>query len=158
MRPPLRFTRVWQGLHIANQSGVEFVPNLISAVGDMHNAMSLSALIAPSSTVPGSRNIVTNIWDWDVVASWDDGATWASWNATEKSPGACGEGGGGSAMGKSGKMVMWHHRTVKVAVLVGAVAGRLLGLISLHLKAWGCPPHSGEAAQRLRWHREAVAF
>ena len=119
MRPPLRFTRVWQGLHIANQSGVEFVPNLISAVGDMRNAMSLSALIAPSSTVPGSRNIVTNIWDWDVVASWDDGATWASWNATEKSPGACGEGGGGSAMGKSSKMVMWHHGTVKAAVLAG---------------------------------------
>ena len=32
------------------------------------------------------------------------------------------------------------------------------GLISLHLKARGCPPHSGGEAQRLRPLREAVAF
>ena len=53
-----------QGLHIANKSGEQFVPNLISAVGDMRNTMSLSALIAPSTTKPGSRNLVVNIWDW----------------------------------------------------------------------------------------------
>eukprot|EP00908_Phaeocystis_cordata_P020842 Transcript_32505.p1 GENE.Transcript_32505~~Transcript_32505.p1 ORF type:complete len:875 (-),score=384.70 Transcript_32505:50-2674(-) len=98
-----------QGLHIANKSGEQFVPNLISAVGDMRNTMSLSALIAPSTTKPGSRNLVVNIWDWDVAASWDDGATWAAWAPGEKSPGACGEGGGGIGMGKSGKMIMFHH-------------------------------------------------
>ena len=49
-----------QGLHIVNRSSYD----LISAVGDLHNAMSLSALISPSQTTPGSRNIVSNIWDW----------------------------------------------------------------------------------------------
>jgi hypothetical protein len=44
-----------------------------------------------------------------VAASWDDGATWAAWAPGEKSPGACGEGGGGIGMGKSGKMIMFHH-------------------------------------------------
>jgi len=92
-----------QGLHIVN--GTEL--NLTSAVGDMANNMILSALIAPNKE--GSRNLVCNIWDWDVVSSWDDGATWVGWNSTEKSPGQCGEGGGGSGMGASGKMLMFHR-------------------------------------------------
>ena len=91
-----------QGLHIVN--GTEL--NLTSAVGDMANNMILSALIAPNKE--GSRNLICNIWDWDVASSWDDGATWAGWNATEKSPGQCGEGGGGQGMGASGKMLMFH--------------------------------------------------
>jgi len=76
--------------------------------GDMANNMILSALIAPNAD--GSRNLICNIWDWDVVSSWDDGATWVGWNATEKSPGQCGEGGGGQAMGASGKMLMFHKQ------------------------------------------------
>jgi len=91
-----------QGLHIVNGTSL----NLTSAVGDMTNAMILSALIAPNSD--GGRSLVCNIWDWDVVASWDDGVTWSGWNASEKSPGQCGEGGGGSSMGASGKMTMFH--------------------------------------------------
>eukprot|EP00935_MAST-01C_sp_MAST-1C-sp1_P002423 g2423.t1 len=97
-----------QGLHIVDMANKTNY-NLISAVGDMHNAMSLSALISPSSTNPGSRNLVTNIWDWDVVASWDDGKTWASWKDGEKSPGQCGEGGGGQGMGASGYLIMFHR-------------------------------------------------
>lgn len=95
-----------QGLHIVKQESGNF--NLTSAVGDMHNAMSLSALIAPSLDGK-SRNIVSNIWDWDVAASWDDGATWAGWAPGESSPSWCGEGGGGTSMGTSGKMIMTHH-------------------------------------------------
>ena len=94
---------------MANGSGVGFVPELTSAVGDMANTMALSALVSPSSTTPGSRNLVVNLWDWDVAASWDDGATWAGWAPAEKSPGACGEGGGGTGMGASGKLVMFHR-------------------------------------------------
>ena len=98
-----------QGLHILNRTSVKLAQYaLTSAVGDMRNAMALSALIAPNA-VTGRRNIVVNLWDWDVGASWDDGLTWAGWNATEKSPGSCGEGGGGTGMGKSGRMVMFHH-------------------------------------------------
>merc|ERR1719223_2029384 len=69
-----------QGLHIVNGTNL----NLTSAVGDLHNAMLLSALISPNTN--GSRNIISNIWDWDVVASWDDGATWAGWRDGEQSP------------------------------------------------------------------------
>jgi hypothetical protein len=56
-----------------------------------------------------SRNIVSNIWDWDVAVSWTDGKSWQSWTKDEKDPSSCGEGGGGSAMGTSGQAVMFHH-------------------------------------------------
>ena len=94
-----------QGLHIVNGTNT----TLISAVGDLHNNMALSAIISPSRDGT-SRNVIVNLWDWDVGASWDDGATWAGWNKTEKSPGSCGEGGGGIAMGMSGKAIMFHHQ------------------------------------------------
>merc|ERR1712232_348722 len=77
--------------------------------GDLKNNMALSAIISPSSTYPGSRNLVVNLWDWNVGASWNDGATWAGWTSLEKSPGWCGEGGGGQGMGKSGKVVLFHR-------------------------------------------------
>jgi len=93
-----------QGLHIVN--GTSF--NLTSAVGDMQNTMALSALISPGAK-PGDRNLVVNLWDWDVAASWDDGRTWAGWAPKEKSPGSCGEGGGGQGMGASGKVIMFHR-------------------------------------------------
>jgi len=95
-----------QGLHIVDDSSPNYT--LTSAVGDMHNAISLSAIISPSADGK-SRNIVSNIWDWDVAVSWDDGATWGDWDATEKSPGACGEGGGGQGMGASPHQIMFHH-------------------------------------------------
>ena len=64
--------------------------------GNMSNTISLSAIVSPSSTYPGSRNVVVNMWDWDVVVSWNDGADWlASWPDGEKSPLNCGEGGSG---------------------------------------------------------------
>ena len=94
-----------QGLHIVNGTST----NLTSAVGDLRNTMALSAIISPSATKPGSRSLVVNLWDWDVGASWDDGATWAGWNKNETSPGWCGEGGGGQGMGTSGKTIMFHH-------------------------------------------------
>lgn len=95
-----------QGLHILNRSSTTF--QLTSAVGDMKNAIALSALIAPNKN--GSRNLVVNMWDWDVCASFDDGATWAGWTPTEKAPGNCGEGGGGQGMGASGNLIMFHHQ------------------------------------------------
>lgn len=95
-----------QGLHIVDRASKNYT--LTSAVGDMRNAISLSALISPSADGK-SRNIVSNIWDWDVAVSWDDGAHWNSWNATEKSPDACGEGGGGQGMGDSLHQIMFHH-------------------------------------------------
>lgn len=97
-----------QGLHIVDHNSPNYT--LTSAIGDMRNAISLSAIISPSADGK-SRNIVSNIWDWDVAVSWDDGLSWGTWNATEKSPGACGEGGGGYAMGTSPYQIMFHHST-----------------------------------------------
>ena len=94
-----------QGLHIVNPNGSY---TLINAIGDMHNTMSLSALISPSKDGK-SRNIVSNIWDWDVAFSVDDGATWSGWQPGEQDPGSCGEGGSGESMGTSGYQVMFHH-------------------------------------------------
>ena len=48
-----------QGLHILDRASANFT--LISAVGDLHNSMSLSAIISPSADGK-SRNIVSNIW------------------------------------------------------------------------------------------------
>ena len=95
-----------QGLHIVDRDSTNYT--LTSAVGDLHNAISLSAIISPSADGK-SRNIVSNIWDWDVAVSWDDGAHWGDWDKTEKSPGACGEGGGGQGMGASPNQIMMHH-------------------------------------------------
>ena len=45
---------------------------------------------------------------------------------------------------------------VEVAVLVAPQLAPTHGLHRLHLKAWGCPPHSGGEAQQVKPHREAV--
>ena len=97
-----------QGLHIVNRSSEDYT--LISACGDLHNTMSLSAIVSPSKDGK-SRNIVSNIWDWDVAVSWNDGKSWQSWAKDEKNANSIGEGGGGSAMGTSPHQVMFHRST-----------------------------------------------
>ena len=52
---------------------------------------------------------MVNMWDWNVVVSWDDGQNWlADWPTGEQGPLQCGEGGGGQGVGASGKQVMFH--------------------------------------------------
>jgi len=97
-----------QGLHIVDRTSFE----LISAVGDMHNTIVTGVIISPSSTVEGSRNIVSNIWDWTPQFSRDDGATWSGWNKTENNGAPqirCGEGGGGVSLGASGHALLFHR-------------------------------------------------
>jgi photosystem II stability/assembly factor-like uncharacterized protein len=98
-----------QGLHIPDWTDRSNY-QLISAVGDMSNAMALSALISPGkSGLASDRKIVVNMWDWDVTASWDNGKTWPSYpDKSPNTPYGCGEGGGGTAMGASGHVVMFH--------------------------------------------------
>ena len=96
-----------QGLHIVDRSSDNYT--FTSAVGDLHNTMSLSVLISPSKDGK-SRNLVTNIWDWAPVASWNDGATWASWAKDEKGPEDCNEGGYGRGLGASAHQLMFHNQ------------------------------------------------
>lgn len=75
--------------------------------------MSLSAMVSPGKSGKASdRKIVVNMWDWDVVASWDNGKTWPGWDQdvwkSPNTPYGCGEGGGGTAMGASGHVLMFH--------------------------------------------------
>ena len=93
-----------QGLGILNG----YNNTLINAVGDLHNNMALSALISPSKDGK-SRNIVVNLWDWNQAFTINDGATWRGWAESEAAPYACGEGGWGFSLGKSGHMLMFHH-------------------------------------------------
>ena len=48
-------------------------------------------------------------WDWNIVASWDDGASWPLWQPGERAPYECGEGGGGQGIGSSLYQIMFHH-------------------------------------------------
>ena len=48
-----------QGLHLVNRSAIKVGDfNLTIATGDLKNAMSLSAILSPSKTHPGSRNLI----------------------------------------------------------------------------------------------------
>ena len=117
-----------QGLHIPNITEPSWIDDknqssytLINAIGDMHNSISLSALISPSRDGK-SRNIISNTWDWDVDISTDDGASWIQWLPEEKSAMWCGEGGHGTSMGKSG-----HQVTNRVSLILSVdVASRTL--------------------------------
>jgi hypothetical protein len=95
-----------QGLHIFDRTSKNHT--LISAVGDMHNSIALSALISPSKDGK-TVNIVANMWDWGPTVSFDGGASWlADWPNASTMP-ASGEGGGGVAMGASPYQIMFHH-------------------------------------------------
>jgi len=105
-----------QGLHYVNRTAITHgIFNLSIATGDLKNTMALSAILSPSKTNPGSRNLIVNLWDWNVGASWDDGATWAGWASGEASPGYCGEGGGGQGLGASGYAIMFHRSWLTVS-------------------------------------------
>ena len=63
-----------QGMFIKN--GTERM--LISANGDVNNNIIMHPSIAEGE-VAGETCIVTALWDWSPVASWDSGKHWPSW-------------------------------------------------------------------------------
>ena len=101
-----------QGLFIMPTDGsVE----LIKANGNMSNNIALKAAISKGDgTGPDGRYIVTAVWDWAPLASWDNGAHWPSWQTpADGTSGSCiGEGGGAYAMGASNHMLLMHHHNV----------------------------------------------
>ena len=104
--------------HVSDQ-GLFIVPENVSnyelykANGDMSNNIALKAAISRGDG-PGKRYIVTAVWDWAPLASWDSGKHWPSWQTPEDGgSGTCiGEGGGAYAMGASNHMLLMHHHNV----------------------------------------------
>jgi hypothetical protein len=83
-----------QGLFIVNYTNSSHL-ELIKANGDMNNNIALKAAISKGDGTRGKagRAIVTAIWDWAPLGSWDNGAHWPSWQNAE-------DGGGASCIGE----------------------------------------------------------
>jgi len=94
-----------QGLYFPNKNEDLL---LYSANGDMNNNLALMHSVAMGEE-PGLRYIVTALWDWSPVASWDGGAHWPS---TNLSAGYIGEGGGAFGIGKSPYSLIIHHHNI----------------------------------------------
>lgn len=101
-----------QGLFTKNP-GPSQVLELNKKNGNMSNNICLKASISRGYG-PGKRYVVTAIWDWAPVTSWDSGAHWPSWQTKEDGPGgSCiGEGGGSYGMGASNHMLLMHHHNI----------------------------------------------
>ena len=55
---------------------------LISGNGDMSNNIIMHPSIAMGEE-PHTRYLVTALWDWGPVASWDNGTHWPSWQTPD---------------------------------------------------------------------------
>merc|ERR1719272_1275664 len=86
---------------------------LYSANGDLNNNVIMHPAIA-QGTDEGETCIVTALWDWSPVASWDSGRHWPSWQIEEDGSGMTyfGEGGGCFGMGESQHVLCMHHHDV----------------------------------------------
>lgn len=77
------------------------------------NNIALKAAVSEGDG-PGLNYIVTSVWDWAPLASWDGGAHWPSWQIpADGTSGSCiGEGGGAYGMGRSNHMLLMHHHNI----------------------------------------------
>ena len=109
-----------QGLFIVNYTNSSDL-ELIKANGDMSNNIALKAAISKGKGTKETRSIVTAIWDWAPLGSWDNGAHWPSWQNAEDGPGASciGEGGGAYAMGASNHVLIMHHHNIMHSAIGG---------------------------------------
>jgi hypothetical protein len=111
-----------QGLFIVNYTNSSHL-ELIKANGDMNNNIALKAAISKGDGTRGKagRAIVTAIWDWAPLGSWDNGAHWPSWQNAEDGGGASciGEGGGSYAMGASNHVLIMHHHNIMHSAVGG---------------------------------------
>lgn len=116
-----------QGMFIRNGSALQ----LISANGDVNNNIIMHPAISQAET-PGDTCIVTAIWDWSPVASWDSGMHWPSWQLPDDgaSMGYFGEGGGCFGVGES-KYVLCSKPQCARTQLTPCTSGSL-SLVSSH--------------------------
>jgi len=121
-----------QGMFISNETqtnGVVTGTELMfySATGDLNNNVIMHPAIAEGEA-PGETCIVTALWDWSPVASWDSGKHWPSWQTPDdgSSMGYFGEGGGCFGVGKSKNVLCMHHHNVAYSSRCGKNMSRLI--------------------------------
>jgi len=112
-----------QGLFIKNGSELQ----LISANGDLNNNIIMHPAIAEGEQ-SGETCIVTALWDWSPVASWDSGKHWPSWQTPDDGGGMgyFGEGGGCFGVGKSKNVLCMHHHNVAYSSRCGKNMSRFV--------------------------------
>ena len=112
-----------QGMFIMNGTELQ----MHSANGDTNNNVIMHPAIAEGET-PGERCIVTALWDWSPVASWDSGKHWPSWETADDGSGMnyFGEGGGCFGVGESKNILCMHHHNVAYSSRCGKNMSRLV--------------------------------
>jgi len=101
-----------QGMFMKNMKNVSDL-QMISGNGDMNNNIIMHPSIAEGEE-PNTRYIVTAMWDWAPVASWDNGTHWPSWQLPDDGGNIqyLGEGGGCYGVGQSKNSLCIHHHNV----------------------------------------------
>ena len=112
-----------QGMFIMNGTELQ----MYSANGDVNNNIIMHPAIAQGET-PGETCIVTALWDWSPVASWDSGKHWPSWQTPDDGSGMnyFGEGGGCFGVGESKNVLCMHHHNVAYSSRCGKNMSRLV--------------------------------
>ena len=112
-----------QGMFVKNGSELQ----LYSANGDLNNNIIMHPAIAEGE-VAGETCIVTAVWDWAPIASWDSGKHWPSWGIPDDGSGMgyFGEGGGCFGVGKSKNVLCMHHHNVAYSSRCGKNMSRLV--------------------------------
>ena len=112
-----------QGMFIMNGTELQ----MHSANGDVNNNVIMHPAIAQGET-EGETCIVTALWDWSPVASWDSGKHWPSWQTPDDGSGMnyFGEGGGCFGVGKSKNVLCMHHHNVAYSSRCGKNMSRLV--------------------------------
>jgi len=112
-----------QGMFVMNGTELQ----MYSACGDLNNNVIMHPAIAEAET-PGETCIVTALWDWSPVASWDSGKHWPSWQTPDDgtSMGYFGEGGGCFGVGQSKHVLCMHHHDVGYSSRCGKNMSRLI--------------------------------
>lgn len=115
-----------QGMFVQNWTNRSEL-QLYSANGDVNNNIIMHPAIAEGEA-PGERCIVTALWDWGPVASWDSGKHWPSWQTPDDGAGMgyFGEGGGCFGVGKSKNVLCMHHHNVAYSSRCGKNMSRLV--------------------------------
>ena len=111
-----------------SSSSITHKLELIKANGNLSNNIALKAAISKGEGTKDTRSIVTAIWDWAPVASWDNGAHWPSWQTPKDGASASciGEGGGAYAQGASNHMHVMHRHNIMHSAVGGQNMTRMI--------------------------------